>query len=133
MNNYWEKIKKDFQYQLEEILNCAAHLEYLQAVFREFDSAINPNKKTMIQYFWKSLRLGLVGCLKPGIRLWEEVVEKAVNIEAKVLLQSPFSTRKIGIKCLRGYKPAKKEEKDPGKTKSADFFLANMPGEKSTH
>ena len=48
---YWGKIKKDSQYQLEEVLDWIAHLKHLQAVPREFDSAAAPNKEIMIQYF----------------------------------------------------------------------------------
>ena len=32
VDSYWGKIKRDSQYQLEEVLNWAAHLEHLQAV-----------------------------------------------------------------------------------------------------
>ena len=37
MDTYWGKIKRDFQYQLEEVFNWAVYLEHLQAVFQEFD------------------------------------------------------------------------------------------------
>ena len=36
-------------------------------------------------------------------------------------------------RCLQGNKPAKKEEKDSGKTKSADFPSVDVPSGKSTH
>lgn len=48
MNNYWEKIKKDFQYKLKEILDKTIHLKYLQAILREFDSVIAPNEDVLI-------------------------------------------------------------------------------------
>ena len=53
---YWRKIKRDFQYQLEEVLDWTAHLEYFHAVFQEFDPATTPNKDIMIRHFQKSLR-----------------------------------------------------------------------------
>ena len=53
---YWGKIKRDSQYQLEEVLDWAAHLEHLQAVLREFDPAATPNKEIIIRYFRKDLR-----------------------------------------------------------------------------
>ena len=53
---YWRKIKRDSQYQLEEVLNWAAHLKHLEAVLREFDLAATPNKEIMIRYFRKGLR-----------------------------------------------------------------------------
>ena len=43
-------MKRDFQYQLEEVFDWTAHLEYLQAVFQEFNPATTLNKKIMIQY-----------------------------------------------------------------------------------
>ena len=51
MDTYWGKIKRDFQHQLEEVLEWAAHLEHLLAVLREFDPAATPNKEIMIRYF----------------------------------------------------------------------------------
>ena len=48
---YWEKIKRDSQYQLEEVLDWAVHLEYLQVVFREFDPTATLNQEIMIWYF----------------------------------------------------------------------------------
>ena len=49
VDTYWEKIKKESQHQLEEILDWAAHLEYLLAVFREFDLAATSNEEIMIR------------------------------------------------------------------------------------
>ena len=56
MDTYRRKIKKNSQYQLEEIFHWAAHLEHLQVVIWEFDFATTPNKETMIRYFRESLR-----------------------------------------------------------------------------
>ena len=55
VDSYWAKIKRDSPYQQEDVLDWAAHLEHLQAVFREFDSLAAPNKDTMIRYFRESL------------------------------------------------------------------------------
>ena len=38
VDSYWAKIKRDSQYQQEDVLDWAAHLEHLQAVLRKFDS-----------------------------------------------------------------------------------------------
>ena len=56
VDSYWAKIKRDSQYQQEDVLDWAAHLEHLQAVLREFDSVAAPNKDTMIRYFREGLR-----------------------------------------------------------------------------
>ena len=61
VDSYWRKIKKDSQYQLEEVLNWAAHLKYLQAVLREFDPAAIPNEEIIIRYFREDL--------KPSVRV----------------------------------------------------------------
>lgn len=52
--------------------------------------------------------------------LWEEAIKKAVDIEAKALLQPSSKTREIDLKYSWEYKPAKKEEKDFGKIKSTN-------------
>ena len=82
--------------------------------------------------------------LKPSIRAqmdtrgrdlnsWEEAVEKAVNAEAKAMLQSSASTRDIDSRCPRGNRPARKEEKDSdGKNKSTDSALADTSSGKQT-
>ena len=63
-------------------------------------------------------------------------MEKAINVEIKALLQPPSGTQKIDAKCLQGYRPAKKEDKDFGKNKSTDIPLADILNRKqlsSTH
>ncbi len=51
VDSYWTKIRRDSQYQQEEVLDWAAHLEYLQAVLKEFDPTGATNKTTLIRYF----------------------------------------------------------------------------------
>ena len=55
VNSYWAKIKRDSQYQQEDVLDWAAHLKHMQAILLEFDSVAAPNEDTMIQYFRKGL------------------------------------------------------------------------------
>ena len=59
MDTYWRKIKRDSQYQLKKVFDWTTHLEYLQAVFQEFDPAVILNKKIMIRYFWEDLKLSI--------------------------------------------------------------------------
>ena len=102
MDTYWGKIKRDPQHQLKEVLNWAAHLEHLLAVFQKFDPMVTPNKEIMIRYFREGLRPSIRAQLDAQGRdldSWEEAVEKAVNVETKVLLQSPANTRDIGSRC----------------------------------
>ncbi len=37
VDSYWTKIRRDSQYEHEEVLDWAIHLEHLQAVLKEFD------------------------------------------------------------------------------------------------
>ena len=64
---------------------------------------------------------------------WEEAVKKAVNAEAKALLQSFASTHDMDSKCSRENRPAKKEEKDFGrKNKSTDSIPADISSGKQS-
>ena len=56
VDSYWGKIKKDFQYQLEEVFDWTAHLEHLQVVLQEFDPVAAPNNDILIRYFWEDLK-----------------------------------------------------------------------------
>ncbi len=59
VDSYWSKIRRDFQYQQEEVQDWAAYLEHLQAVLNEFDLKSAPNKTNPICYFQKELRLSI--------------------------------------------------------------------------
>lgn len=65
MDSYWEKIKRGFQYWLEEVFDWAAYLEYLQMILQEINLAVILNKQILIQYFWKSLRPSIQAQLDP--------------------------------------------------------------------
>ena len=131
MDTYWGKIKKDFQYQLEEVFDLTAHLEYLQAVLREFDPAAAQNKEILIQCFLEDLRPFIRAQIDVRVKdlsSWKEAVEKAVNAEAKAMLQSSSTTRNIDSRCHRENRLAKKkkEKKDSGKNKSIDSAPADI-------
>ncbi len=73
--------------------------------------------------------------------MWNEVVEKAVNIEVKASLSSPSMTREINSRCPKGYRPLVKKNKnninwehwdevpnkDKDKVKSHNSSSANQP------
>ncbi len=42
--------------------------------------------------------------------MWEEVVEKAGDAEAKANLQPPFYVREIDSRCPNGHRPSAKKE-----------------------
>ncbi len=56
MDSYWTKIRRDSQYQQEDVLDWAAHLEHLQAVLKEIDPSHAPNETTLIRYFREGFR-----------------------------------------------------------------------------
>ena len=56
VDGIWSKFKPDSQYQLEEIQDCAAHLEYFQLIILKFDDAGAPWVFYLIHFFYKDLR-----------------------------------------------------------------------------
>ncbi len=69
--------------------------------------------------------------------MWDKVVKKAINMEAKSNLQLVSGTKEIDSRCLRHYRPLVKKDKDDAnykyrdkapkdKAKSYNFFSANQ-------
>ncbi len=109
------KIRRDSQYQQEEVLDWAAHLEHLQAVLKEFDPSGAPNEITLIRYFREGLRLSIQAQLDHRGRDldgWEEVVKKADDVEAKANLQPPFYVRDINPRCPKGHRLSSRKDKE---------------------
>ena len=136
MDIYWGKLKRDFQYQQEEVLDWAAHLEHMQVVFWEFDPGAAPSERIMIWCFLEGLKPSVraqIDAQSRDLNFCEEAVEKAVNAEAKVILQSSASTHNMDSRCLRENRPAKKEEKDfSRKNKSTDSPSADTSSRKQS-
>ena len=86
VNSYKTKIRHNFQYQREKMLDWVAHLEHLQAILKEFDLTTAPNEKTLICYFQEGscpfIRAQLDN-KRQDLNIWDKVVEKAVDAEAK--------------------------------------------------
>ena len=151
IDSIWSKFRRDSQYQLEEARDWAFHLQHLQSILSEFDPIRTPNKLTMICYFRKGL--------KPSIKVemelqdresmdFEEMVQRAVNAEAKAGLRSSTMVRELDARCPRGHRPshntsskvqsqeitAKKprtEESRPKEAKSTDGKNLALPSSKS--
>ena len=109
IDSMWSKFRWDSQYQLEETRDWASHLQYLQSILSEFDPIRTPDKLTIICYFWKGL--------KPSIKVeieqqdresmdFEEMVQRAVNAEAKAGLRSSTMVRESDARCPRGHRPS---------------------------
>ena len=110
-------------------------MEHLQAVFQEFDPIATPNKEIMIRYFWNGLRPSVRAQLDARGRdldFWQEAIKKAVNAEAKAMLQSSSNIHEMDSRYSQGYKPVKKEKKDSKKNKSTNFALADISSEKQS-
>ena len=109
VDSIWKKIKRDSQYQDESVQDWAAHLEYLQSILIEFDSEWAPEEGTMIWYFREGLRPSIrVEMEQRGRELdsFEELVEKAVDAEAKAALRPRSYARETDQHCLQGSRPS---------------------------
>ena len=109
VDSVWKKVKCNSQYQDKLVQDWAAHLEYLQSILIEFDSKWTPEEGTMIWYFR--------GGLCPSVRVemeqrgreldsFKELVEKAVDAEAKATLRLRFYIYKTDQHCLRDSRPS---------------------------
>ena len=101
----WNRIRRDCQYQQEEVQDWASHLEHLQSILMEFDASGAPEESTLIRIFRDGLKPSIAAQMEQRGRendTWEELVEKAIEAEAKVsLLPSPF-VRDMDQRCPRG-------------------------------
>ena len=109
VDGIWRKLKRDSQYQLEEVYDWASHLEHLQSILQEYDPVAAPTEVTMVRYFEEGL--------KPSIKAemdqdesqlidYEELVAKAVRAEAKAGLRPSSYVRETDLNCLQGNRPA---------------------------
>ena len=51
VDNIWSKIKRDSQYQQEEVQDWASHLEHLQSIFIKFGADRAPEESDLFQFF----------------------------------------------------------------------------------
>ena len=86
VDSIWKKLKRDSQYQLEEVYDWASHLEHLQSILMEFDPAAAPTESTMVRYFEEGLKPSIKAEMDQDathLDNYEELVAKAVRVEAK--------------------------------------------------
>ena len=84
------------------------------------------NKAIMNQYFREGLKFFIRTHLDARGRdldSWKEAVKKAVNVEAKALLQSPASTRDMDSNVSGGTGPLRRRRKTPVERKSPSTLL----------
>ena len=109
VDSIWKKVKDDSQYQDKSVQDWAAHLEYLQSILIEFDPKCAPEEGTMIWSFREGLRpLVRVKMEQLGRELnsFEELVEKAVDAEAKTALRPHSYACKTDQYCFWGSRPS---------------------------
>ena len=109
VDSIWRKLKRDSQYQLEEIYDWASYLEHLQLIVLEYDPVASPTEVTMVRYFEEGLKQSIkVEMDQDNSQLidYEELVAKMVRAEAKAGLRPSSYVRKPDLNCLRGNRPA---------------------------
>ena len=109
VDSIWKKLKRDSQYQLEKVYDWASHLEHLQSILMEFDPATAPTEVTMVRYFEEGLKPSIKAEIEQDnsqLIDYEELVLKAVRVEAKAGLCPSSYVRKTDLDCLRGNQSA---------------------------
>lgn len=104
VDSIWSRIKRDSQYQQEEVLDWAYHLEHLQAILKEFDAAGAPEESDLIRLFREGLKPSVKAQMEQlgrGLDSWDELVEQAIDAEAKASLH----LQEIDDPCPRGNRP----------------------------
>ena len=56
MDTVWSRVKRNSQYQQEEVQDWAFHLEHLQSILQEFDADGAPEESDLIQFFRERLK-----------------------------------------------------------------------------
>ena len=89
IDSLWRIISRDFQYQQKKVMDWAAHLEHLQIMLREFDSAATLNEEVLICYFYDGLKPSIQAEInKRGWDLdtWKEAIKKPLMLRLKQLV-----------------------------------------------
>ena len=109
MDTVWSRVKRNSQYQQEEVQDWASYFEHLQSIFQKFDADGALKKSDLIRFFWEGLKpLVKAQMEQRGWELdsWEQLIEKAIETEAKAGLQPSFILREMDQRCHQGNRPA---------------------------
>ena len=90
-------------------------MKHLQVVLKVFDSIAAPNEETLIHYFQDGFRPFIeaqVENRRQDLNAWKEVIEKAVNTEAKISLQTHSMIREINSRCPKTHRPLVMKDKN---------------------
>ena len=86
VDSIWKKLKRDSQYQLEELYNWALHLKHLQSILIEFDPAAAPTESKIVRYFEEGIKPYIKAKMDQDathLDDYEELVAKMVRAEGK--------------------------------------------------
>ena len=109
VNSIWRKLKRDSQYQLEEVYDWASHLEHFQSILIKFDLAATPTESTIVRYFEEGLKHSIKAKIDQDtthLDNYEELVAKAVRAEAKAGLRPSSYVQETDIQVLQENQPA---------------------------
>ena len=109
VNSIWKKLKRDSQYQLEEVYDWASHLEHLQSILIEFDPLAAPTESTMVRYFEEGLKPSIKAEMDQDashLDNYEELVAKAIRAETKAGLEPCSYIRETNQQVPQGNWPA---------------------------
>lgn len=84
------------------MLDLSAHLKYLESILLKYDLSKVLNKPTMLKYFQKRLKTFILAKLehqKLKLKNFNQMVKKAANAEAKVVLRPLSNNRKMDQHC----------------------------------
>ena len=109
VDDIWSRFRRDSQYQLEETRNWASHLKHLQSILLEFDIDGAPKESDLIRFFQEGLKPSIKAQMEQkswDLDAWEEMIEKAVECEAKAGLQPASYIREMDHQALQENCPA---------------------------
>ena len=108
-DSIWRKLKRDSQYQLEEVYDWSAHLEHLQSILIEFNPQAALTEFNMVRYFEEGLKTSIKVEMDQDVDYldtYEELVANALKAEVKAGIWPCFYVRESDANCLRGNWPA---------------------------
>ena len=97
-NSICSKFRRDSQYQAKSMFDWTAHLEHLQSILLKYDLVGASTKSTILRYFREDLKPSILAELEYRdleLKIFDQMVKKAINDEAKAALRPCSSTKKI--------------------------------------
>ena len=91
---------------MEEAQDYASHFQHLQFILVEFGTIGAPNEPTMICYFQEVLKPSIKVEIKQQDQAstsFEEIVQRAVNMEVKAGLRSSIMVRDLNTHCPKDH------------------------------